>query len=374
MSKNEIYEKIRDIEMSDENKTEVAKILTDYMDEVSASSKHKTKLTVVSIGLVISLVANLALGALALGIFSSDKDNIIADTDNNTTAVTNAQTTDNDGGVIEFEIDLSNRRITDEELAEMVDSGEIPANVKILNLDKNEISDISPLSGLTNLEELNLSNNSINDLTPLNGLLNLKKLSLILSGTDISSLSELTNLTDLYLGHHQISDLTPLSKLTNLTNLEVVGFSFSSEVRGGENNVVSAIDDLSPLSGLTKLKHLSLIHIVISGDLAPLSELINLETLHLEYNKHYEFSDDEDNDAYYGLLKPLDISPLKGLANLKELSITFNAIDDVTLLSEFINLTKLVLDSDTISEEQTDELKKSLPNTDIQRHDSIFYD
>ncbi len=53
----------------------------------------------------------------------------------------------------------------------------------------NQISDISPLSNLTNLQWLNLESNQITDIGPLSGL---------------------TNLRDLYLRHNQISDISPL--------------------------------------------------------------------------------------------------------------------------------------------------------------------
>ncbi|MDR2569837.1 MAG: hypothetical protein LBD23_06015 [Oscillospiraceae bacterium] len=51
------------------------------------------------------------------------------------------------------------RNITDEQLAEMVTSGEIPPNSQSLNLEGNQISDLSPLSGLTELNTLFLHNN-----------------------------------------------------------------------------------------------------------------------------------------------------------------------------------------------------------------------
>ena len=45
-----------------------------------------------------------------------------------------------------------------------------------LNLGGVQISDLSPLAGLTNLERLRLSRNRISDLSPLKGLPNLKQL------------------------------------------------------------------------------------------------------------------------------------------------------------------------------------------------------
>jgi Leucine-rich repeat (LRR) protein len=58
-------------------------------------------------------------------------------------------------------LNLSRRNITNERLAEMVASGRIPPNVTTLILVTNQISDISPLSGLTNLVHLELGINQI---------------------------------------------------------------------------------------------------------------------------------------------------------------------------------------------------------------------
>ncbi|WOO91909.1 leucine-rich repeat domain-containing protein (plasmid) [Mollicutes bacterium LVI A0078] len=66
-----------------------------------------------------------------------------------------------------------------------------------------------------------MGNNSISDITPLSGLTNLTYLYLYTSISDITPLSGLTNLTDLYLGNNSISDITPLSGLTNLTDLDL---------------------------------------------------------------------------------------------------------------------------------------------------------
>jgi internalin A len=67
-----------------------------------------------------------------------------------------------------------------------------------LTLFGNQISDLRPLSSLTNLAGLSLTKNQISDLRPL---------------------SSLTNLSYLYLDNNQIADLRPLSTLTNLSYL-----------------------------------------------------------------------------------------------------------------------------------------------------------
>ncbi|MEP0757779.1 leucine-rich repeat domain-containing protein [Coleofasciculus sp. FACHB-T130] len=185
-----------------------------------------------------------------------------------------------------------------------------------LDLSSNEITDLNPLSGLTNLTQLYLHNNWITDLSLLSGLTNLTQLSLGEEINDLSPLSRLTNLTQLNLYFNKITDLSPLSGLTNLTQLDL-----------GSNQ----INDLSPLTGLTNLTQLNLYYNKIT-ELSPLSGLTNLTQLDLGSNKITE------------------LSPLSGLTNLTQLHLNSNQITELSPLSGLINLTQLHLNSNQITE------------------------
>ncbi len=92
-----------------------------------------------------------------------------------------------------------------------VDTGDPWAN-------RNAISDLSPLSGLTGLTWLHLAGNSVADVTPLSGLTGLTFLNLQVNEiTDADSLSGLTGLTDLYLAFNPLQDASSLSGLTDVT-------------------------------------------------------------------------------------------------------------------------------------------------------------
>ena len=105
----------------------------------------------------------------------------------------------------------------------------------------NSISDISSLSGLTNLTYLNLQGNSISAISAVAGLTNLQFLYLYRNNiSDISSVANLTNLTELSLGKNNISNISALSNLTNLTELDLTS---------------NSISDISSLSGLTNLTY-----------------------------------------------------------------------------------------------------------------------
>jgi Leucine-rich repeat (LRR) protein len=234
-------------------------------------------------------------------------------------------------------IDLSYREITNEQLAEMVASGEIPSNVTHLNLAVNSISDLSllsnfadltvldlwgnnvsnlsPLRNLTNLTELILWGNEFEDITPLGNMTNLVKFSLgdhpQFDG-DLSVLRNFINLTDLGLGGSQIHEFSPIGSLVNLERLHLWG--------------VSQLNDLSILANLTKLTELT-IHAANIQSFAPLRNFTNLTRLNLQGN----------------MISDISALPLESLPNLTSLCLSINQINDISPLSGSIFLTRLTL-------------------------------
>ena len=185
---------------------------------------------------------------------------------------------------------------------------QVAPNLSFLHLADNEISDLSPIAGLINLQDLNVSSNRV-DLSPLSGLINLKYLFFTASNvSDLSPLSGLINLKAIHSWSHSISDLSPLA---GLTKLELIDFC------GGN------ISDLSPLSGLTSLKRLYLRGEKIS-DISPLAGFTGLTHLSLS----------ENNIS--------DISPLAGLTNLTWLNVADNDISDLSALDGLRENIKLV--------------------------------
>jgi internalin A len=186
-----------------------------------------------------------------------------------------------------------------------------------LDLDNTKISDLQPLSGLTNLNDISIQRNQISDLKPLAGLTNLKVIAV--SKNQISNLEPLvglTNLTRIYMLGNKISDLKPLTRLTKLTLIEL------------SDNQIS---DVTPLSGLTNLTFLSLARNQIS-DLTPLSGLKNLKVLALL-----------DNQI-------VDVKPLARLNNLFILLLSNNQIVDVKSLAGLNELLTLDLENNPLAE------------------------
>ena len=172
----------------------------------------------------------------------------------------------------------------------------------------NQVSDLSPVAGLTNLRVLFLYHNPISDLSPVRGLM---------------------NLTDLMLYDTLVSDISPVRGLTNLTKLHFHG---------------TEVTDLSPISGLINLKDLAFSDPDLS-DISPVAGLINLETI---FSWNHSIS---DLSALSGLTKLRtidlcggdisDLTPIAGLTGLKKLYFVNNEISDISPLAGLTGLTRL---------------------------------
>ena len=214
------------------------------------------------------------------------------------------------------------------------------SGLRNLILSRNNLRDLSPLAKMTNLEYLNLYwNKKIEDFTPIGNLTNLTKLDLSeLPIDDISFLEKLTNLEDLDLYHinHSEKKISNLSPLANLKKLQVLNAS--------ENE----IENIKPLVGLTELVTLNLNENKIKS-IKPLKNLKKLEDLRLEKNE------------------VKDISPLSDLEKVKNLNLFGNEIKDVRCLMDGNIYSGCIasLGGNEIPEEQLNSIRKEvilLPN------------
>jgi len=204
------------------------------------------------------------------------------------------------------------------------------ANLQSVYCFRTQVSDLSPLSGLANLQEVDCSDTQVTDLSPLSGLTNLQSVNC--SGTqvtDLSPLSGLANLQSVYCFGTQVTDLSPLSGLANLQSV---------------NCASTQVIDLSPLSGLANLQEVDCFRTQVS-DLSPLSGLVNLQEV--------DCSDTQVTDLspLSGLAnlqsvncsgtQVIDLSPLSGLANLQEVDCSGTQVTDLSPLAEHTNLETL---------------------------------
>ncbi|OHD80233.1 MAG: hypothetical protein A3J97_04990 [Spirochaetes bacterium RIFOXYC1_FULL_54_7] len=138
-----------------------------------------------------------------------------------------------------------------------------------LVLSNNQISTISQVSSLVNLQYLHLSDNDIINAGPLSSLVGLQQL--VLDNNLISDLAPLAGLTELfqlYISSNGVSNLGPLAGLVKMQNLHLAG---------------NQIDDISALAGLTELQ---ILHLEVNSitDVQALAGLHKLEIIGLAGN------------------------------------------------------------------------------------------
>ncbi|MDE0683536.1 MAG: leucine-rich repeat domain-containing protein, partial [Candidatus Poribacteria bacterium] len=173
---------------------------------------------------------------------------------------------------------------------------EFALSLKDLNLGgRNRITDLRPLANLTHLTQLHISHREVAGMSPVTNL-------------DISPLSGLVNLEGLSLENSGISDISPLAGLKELQRLGLA---------------VNTIDDISPLAGLKKLQHLNLSDNNIE-DFSPLAGLTNLEELWIENNPATDFSSLSALNLT-DFRSDVDVND-DGVVNIQDLVIVANAL------------------------------------------------
>ncbi len=169
--------------------------------------------------------------------------------------------------------------------------------LKSLNLNKNEINNIRPLSKLKSLLKLNLRNNKISNLESIEELSALTYLNLGNNEiNNIEPLKQLLKLEELRLNNNRVIDIQWLEKITDLIkldlgsnqveNLQVLGhFKFLSELNLSNNK----IKFITSLSGLINLRILNIAKNQIS-DLGPLEGIRTLISVNFSRNKIKDLS------------------------------------------------------------------------------------
>ena len=240
-------------------------------------------------------------------------------------------------------------------------------------VNSNVITDLSPLSDLTNLEVLILGKyyilnlDFLRELPPLapvsipdlnlaaaireelvltpneplttHSILDLVGLEARNRGIkDLTGLEHAVNLTELHLGHNAVSDVSPLANLTQLTTLDLES---------------TAVSDVSPLAGLTQLTRLNLLQTAVS-DISPLANLPQLTSLNLSYTGVSDVSLlsalTQLTYLFLGGTAVSDVSPLSALTQLTYLFLGGTAVSDVSPLAGLTQLTRLELNSTAVSD------------------------
>ena len=189
-------------------------------------------------------------------------------------------------------LDLSNRKLTDAQIANLKHM----KNLTSLNISDNNITDLSCLKGLNNLEYIFFNNNSVSDISFMSNMKHLKKISAENNKVrDISVLDGMTELEEVFFGNNYVVDISPLSSSKGLV---MVGFNESQ------------IGDISALSGMKELEMVCLAGCGLY-DIEPLKDSDKLKFVYLGRNNLS------------------DLSPLKG-CTIKELYVDNNRLSGHT--------------------------------------------
>ncbi|MBQ9119095.1 MAG: leucine-rich repeat domain-containing protein [Lachnospiraceae bacterium] len=182
-----------------------------------------------------------------------------------------------------------------------------------------EITDISALAELPNVEELKIGNNKISDISALAEMPNLNWLEMQENEiSDLSALSTALELEVIKANDNQIKDVSPLGDLPKLRWIEM------------DNNQIS---DISTLKSLKKLKDLRLSNNQIT-ELGDLSGMKKLEKVHLNGNRITTVEGLHDLPKLGVLLlddNQIGTVQLSGLSELWCLTMNRNQIKDITL-------------------------------------------
>lgn len=153
---------------------------------------------------------------------------------------------------------------------------------------RNQISDVSCLSTLTNLTDLNLNGNIIRDVSPLANLARLETLELGWNQIhDISPLSNLHHLRRLRLTHNLVTNIAPICELQNLRSLDLsenpIADISSLENLHNIDELVVANNNIMNLAFVTNMEHLNVLYVSWNPieSLEPLAAMHSLTKIYM---------------------------------------------------------------------------------------------
>ena len=233
--------------------------------------------------------------------------------------------------------------------------------LRALDLNKTQVSDLTPLASLTALQSLSCRSTQVSDLTPLASLTALQTLNC--RSTQVSDLAPLAGLTALQaldLNETQVSDLTPLASLTALQSLTCWYTQVSDLTPLASLTALQTLDcdltqvsDLTPLASLTALQSLSCNYTQVS-DLTPLASMTALQSLNCRSPQVSDLTPLASLTALQSLdcssTQVSDLTPLTGLTALQSLTCWSTQVSDLTPLASLAALQSLDCDNTQVSD------------------------
>lgn len=203
------------------------------------------------------------------------------------------------------------------------------SNLRILNCSGTNVSNINPIRNLNGIKELDISNTKITDIS------NLKYANIVQifkadnnKIEDVSIVEYFKNLNYLSLSNTDVSNISSLSGCDNLQTLNLAG---------------TLVNDIATLSKSLQLCDLNISNTYV-GDLSPLRELENLNSLNIEGTQ---------------------VTDLSGIADLKELNeINFSntKVADLGALNNMPKLSIIYCDNSLVTREAADTFRSLNPD------------
>lgn len=217
-------------------------------------------------------------------------------------------------------------------------------NLTSLDLSNCKLSTIAGLEKAVSLEILNLEDNTVRNLDVLSNMNHLKTLHLAHNAVvSLNALSGLTSLQTLDVSYNALTDLSALSGCTSLIWLNASHNSITSignlnrlTALGSLDLSYNSLTDITPVGQLSNLIDLDLSDNQLT-DLSPLSSLTNMMTFRFANNQVESLPDwSEDSalvtiDGSNNLLTSLDA--LGGLQQLNHVFMDYNKLTSVDILS-----------------------------------------
>ncbi|MBU2893455.1 leucine-rich repeat domain-containing protein [Colwellia sp. D2M02] len=222
----------------------------------------------------------------------------------------------------------------------------------LLDLSNNNIIDASPVNSLTQLVNLNLSHNYINSYNSnginLSALTKLTHISLASlnknsrwNNIDLAQLEQASELSYLHISNAEITNIQSLADHnTALQTLKLVklGSSLNSlsfilplhNIKEIDVSNNSNLQDLSALSAKVSLEKLNISNLGVA-DYSPISKLVNLTELKINY-------------SYYYYTNTLDLNVLSEMSKLSVLELdNITSLSNLSVLETFTQLKELSL-------------------------------
>jgi Leucine-rich repeat (LRR) protein/GTPase SAR1 family protein len=223
-----------------------------------------------------------------------------------------------------------------------------------LDLHSNQISDLSFLKKLSNLQSLNLSANKITDISWLKHLFNLRTLDLRSNNiSEVRSLENLSNLRNLNISHNNIRDIKFIENLFRIKELNISNNHLADIKIGKKLSRINSLDlSNNRISNIEFIEKMTNLHTLILGknnidNISSITHLTDLFFLDLRSNQIQE------------------IAALENLTNLLTLNLSLNLISDIYTLGQLNNLQELLLGSNNIIDTSYLKKLKNLHTIDI---------